>query len=175
MRLVGLLRAVNVAGHGKLSMEALRRVVTGLGYGDVATFIQSGNVLFDAPAPTGTSAAIESALAKKLRLETRVMVRTSAEMSAIAGGHAFADRTTDLTRLHVVFLAEAPARGAAVDPSRSPGDEARIVGRELHLHLPQGAGKTKLTMSYLERALGTAGTMRNLSTVTKLSALLARG
>lgn len=177
MRLVGLLRAVNVGGTGKLPMAALRALVAKLGFADVETFIQTGNVLFDAPGVAGVAEKIEAGLREEHGLHTTVILRTPAELAAVARAHAFADRGADPTRLHVVFLLEAPAKAAVarLDPSRSPGDAWRARGRDLHLFLPNGAGRSKLTMAYLERILGTAGTMRNLNTVTKLAALAARG
>ena len=175
MRVVALLRAVNVAGTGTLPMADLRALITSLGYSNVETYIQSGNVVFDARAIHEVSKGIEAALKKKLGLDTRVMVRSADELAPCAERHAFAGRAEG-SRLHVCFLAEAPTKVAIakLDPNRSPGDEFVVRGRELHILTPNGAGRSKLTMSYLERTLGTAGTTRNLNTVTKLLAL-ARG
>jgi uncharacterized protein (DUF1697 family) len=172
VRVVALLRAVNVAGTGKLPMADLRALVESLGYANVETYIQSGNVVLDAPKEEGVATHIEAALEKKHALDTRVMVRTADSLIDSAEHHAFAGRAEG-SKLHVVFFAEAPTKAAIakLDPNRSPGDEFVVRGRELHLYTPNGAGQSKLTMSYLERMLGTAGTMRNLNTVTKLLAL----
>jgi uncharacterized protein (DUF1697 family) len=177
MRYVGLLRAVNVGGTGKLAMSDLRALVESLGYGAVTTFIASGNVLFDARgAPANVEKKIEAALLSELGLDTDVLVRTAADLAPLAKSHAFAERTTEGSRLHVVFLRDAPDRRAIakLDVSHSPGDEVLVRGRELHWYAPHGAGQSKLSMAFFERALGVAGTTRNHNTVTKLHALLAR-
>ena len=103
------------------------------------------------------------------------MVRTERELIDCAERHAFAGKDEG-SRLHVCFLADTPTKTtiAKLDPDRSPGDAFVVRGRELHLRFGSGAGKTKITTSYLERTLGTALTMRNLNTVTKLLALVRR-
>jgi uncharacterized protein (DUF1697 family) len=177
MRHVALLRAVNVGGTAKLPMASLRELVLGLGYRDVTTLIASGNVMFDARGSEATIAKkIEDALRTKLGLDTDVLVRTADQLAPIVKSHAFADRGSDGSRLHVVFLRDAPTKAAIakLDPSRSPGDEILVRGREIHWHTPKGAGQSKLSMVYFERVLGTPGTTRNHNTVSKLHALLSR-
>lgn len=177
-RYVALLRAVNVGGTGKLPMSELKKAVESIGARDVSTYIASGNVLFEA---RGTEAAvakqIQGALRAKQKLDTDVLVRTAAQLEPLVNDHAFADRGAPGAKLHVVFLSAAPAASAIakLDPSRSPGDEIAVRGREIHWYTPNGAGQSKLSMAYFERVLGVAGTTRNLNTVTKLLALLRGG
>jgi uncharacterized protein (DUF1697 family) len=178
MRYVALLRAVNVGGTGKLPMATLAKLVEAVGGKNVSTYIASGNVLFDA---RGSAASfgkkIEDALRTKLKLDTDVIVRTADELEPCVKDHAFKDRGADGSRLHVVFLSAAPAESAVreLDPSRSPGDELEVRGREIHWHTPNGAGQSRLSMAYFERVLGVAGTTRNHNTVSKLYALLRAG
>ncbi len=176
MRYVALLRAVNVGGTAKLPMEHLRTLATGLGYADVSTYIASGNLLFTARgAEASIAKKLEDALRTKQKLETDVLVRTAEDLAPLATKHAFADRGADGSRLHVVFLRDAPSETAiaALDPERSTtGDELLVRGREIHWHTPAGAGQSKLSMAYFERVLGTPGTTRNHNTVTKLYELL---
>jgi uncharacterized protein (DUF1697 family) len=177
MRYVALLRAVNVGGTAKLPMADLRKLVESLGYGAVTTYIASGNVIFDARGSEATIAGkIEDVLRSKLKLDTDVLVRTAAQLEPLVHDHAFADRGAEGSRLHVVFLRDAPTKSAIakLDASRSPGDEILVRGREIHWHTPNGAGQSKLSMAYFERVLATPGTTRNHNTVTKLYALLAR-
>jgi uncharacterized protein (DUF1697 family) len=166
-----LLRGVNVGGRGKLSMPELVGAFESLGHEDVRTYIQSGNVVFRSRrADAGrVSAALERAIAESFGLETKVILRTHSELEAIAAGSPFAEAP------HVVFLDRAPkpAAAAALDPERSPGDRFAVAGREVYLSLANGAGGTKLTLDWLERGLGVAGTQRNWNTLLKLIELTA--
>ncbi|MFO0681383.1 MAG: DUF1697 domain-containing protein [Sandaracinus sp.] len=176
-RLVALLRAVNVGRTGKLPMEALRARAEEIGATNVSTFIASGNLLCDTrKTPAAFARALEAALLAQDGLDTLVVTRTPEEIAHVAAHHAFADRAEPGPCLHVAFLDAAPAPKSIekIDPSRSPGDEVALRGRELHLFLPNGAGPSKLDMKYLERCLGVRGTMRNQRTVVKLAALAAR-
>ena len=106
-----------------------------------------------------------------------VVVRSGAELAAVAGRNPFlaagADR--DPATLHVAFLSERPAAAAmaTLDPDRSPPDAFAVDGREVYLSYPNGSGRSRLTLDYLERRLGVEGTARNWRTVQRLAALLA--
>jgi uncharacterized protein (DUF1697 family) len=166
-----LLRGVNVGGRGKISMPELVRAFELLGHEDVRSYIQSGNVVFRSKVsnPARVSAALERSIAESLGLETRVIVRTHPQLQAIAAGSPFDED------VHVVFLdsVPSPARVAALDPERSPGDRFEVAGREIYLSLASGAGRTKLTLDWLERGLGVSGTQRNWNTLLKLVELTA--
>jgi uncharacterized protein (DUF1697 family) len=151
-------------------MAELRSVLDALGLEDVTTYIQSGNVVFRTPEPPRVVAArMEEAIADAFGVRPAVLIRTTAELTTVVGSAPF----TDTAKLHVVFLERTPATrdAARLDPDRSPHDAFELVGRELYLHLPNGAGRTKLTIDYLERTLGVRGTQRNWNTVLKLLAL----
>jgi uncharacterized protein (DUF1697 family) len=167
---VALLRGINVGGRNRVPMAELRAVLEAVGLEDVRTLIQSGNVVFRSDAHESTLAArIEDAIADAFGVRPTVVLRTPAELETVAGASPFADSAS----VHVVFLEAAPERAAAkaLDPDRSPPDAFGLVGRDLYLHLPNGAGRTKLTLDYLERTLGVRGTQRNWATVLKLLAL----
>lgn len=174
-RAVAFLRSVNVGGRGRLPMAELRAVAASLGLRDVQTYVQSGNVIFDAPPGLDVGPRLKAALAEAAGLSTSVLVRTTGELDAIAGANPFLPRITDFVQLHVVFLADAPSadRIAQLDPDRSPRDTFVVHGREIYVHYPNGAGRSKLTLDYFERRLRTSGTARNWNTVTKVQALLA--
>lgn len=165
---VALLRGVNVGGR-KLPMKELAGLLTAAGHGEVRTYIQSGNVvLTSAEAASRLASSLEKAIRQEFGLDVAVMLRTNADLRAVAEGSPFP--AAEGTRLHVVFFERAPARAAVarLDPARSPGDEVRVSGRDLYLHLPNGAGRTKLTLDYLERTLGVRGTQRNWNTLLRL-------
>jgi len=170
-----LLRGINVGGKNKLPMPALRTLLEG-GYDGVATYIQSGNVVLRSSlAENALMRAVEKQIAEEFSLTIRVVVRTHAELERIAGANPF--RSGEPTGLHVVFLDSAPkpAAIATLDPDRSPGDEFSVSGSEIFLRYPNGSGRSRLTLDYLERRLGVTGTARNWNTLLKLVELTAPG
>ncbi len=169
---VVLLRGVNVGGRARLSMTELRATLGNLGFKDVQTYLQSGNVVLE---PGDRSLGdlpgeIETAIVDGFGLRIRVIIRVREDLAAVARSHPFLDREADSSRFHVVFLDAMPdaARIAALDPDRSPPDQFEVKGQEIYLSYPQGQGRSKLSLDYFERALGVAGTARNWNTVTKL-------
>ena len=159
-------------------MADLRALFSSLGFEDVATYIQSGNVVFRSPTADEDAvvARLEREIAGAFAVSPSVLLRTPAEFEAIAASNPFLSRKADLSKLHVVFLDRDPPTTAAaeLDPERSPPDEFALEGRELYLHLPNGAGRSKLTLDYLERVLGVRGTQRNWNTLLRLLELARR-
>jgi uncharacterized protein (DUF1697 family) len=163
-----LLRGINVGGNKKVSMPELKALFVDLGFADVATYIQSGNVVFRAP--KADASVIEKRITKVFGHEVTVILRTGAELSAAVKANPFLAPKANLKQLYVVYLDRKPASEAVkqLDPDRSPGDRFDLHGRELYLDLGNGAGRTKLTLDYLERKLGVKGTARNWNTALKL-------
>jgi uncharacterized protein (DUF1697 family) len=145
----------------------------------VRTLIQSGNVVFDAPAGLigALAARVASRIEQDLGLSVPVQMRSAAEFQKALREHPLAGAGVDENVLHVGFLAERPtsARVRRLDPDRSPGDRFRVVGREIYLICPNGVARTKLTNAYFDAQLGTVSTFRNWRTARKLLAMLARG
>jgi uncharacterized protein (DUF1697 family) len=176
---VALLRGINVGGHKKVLMADLRALCTSLGFGSVATYIQSGNVVFRAREADSTRVAskLQKGIAATFGFDVDVVVRDVAGLEAAVDGNPFlAEGVEDTSKLHFTFLAEVPAKAARAEfgSYRMGVDELRLVGREAYLHCPQGLGKTKFTPTFIERRLGTAATTRNWRTVTTLLEM-ARG
>ena len=172
---VALLRGINLAGRNRVSMPELRSALESMGLEDVVTYIQSGNVVFRSRTASAQSlaAGIEGQVAERFGVDAAVILRTPTELAKVAAGNPFLRGGADPSRLHVLFLSGRPGKKAAaqLDPARSPPDELRLEGREIYLHLPNGFGRSKLTVDYFERRLGVAATGRNWRTVTKLVAL----
>lgn len=165
--MVALLRGINVGGRGKLPMAELRTIVDGLGHTDVRTYIQSGNVVFRTRSrSTGSvAAALHEAIAAGTSVRTAVMVRTADELVAARDADPFVAAGEDPASVHLTFFAS-----AAPDPgdlSAYAPDTAVGLGRELHLFLPNGVGRSKLAAD-LDRKLAPDGTTRNWRTVTTL-------
>jgi uncharacterized protein (DUF1697 family) len=163
---------VNVGTGRKVPMAELRGLLGELGHTDVATYVQSGNVVFTGG---GTAAAVasalEAAIAERFGLDVRVLLRTRAQLAAVVKGNPFHD---DPKTLHVMFLEATPRAAAvkAIDPEPFRPDEFAVKGREIYLHLPNGMGRTKINNAFFERKLALAGTGRNWRTVTTLLDML---
>jgi uncharacterized protein (DUF1697 family) len=177
-----VLRGINVGGHNRVAMPALREVVSSLGHTDVSTYIASGNVLFTPRRASGTSTlahALEQAIDEAFGIRPRVAVLSRADLARAVQRNPYADED-DPTCVHAIFFGDAPGKDlnlfveaaiAAVRDKRSP-DEATFVGDVLYLHTPSGLGVSQLAVQ-LGKARGPlnskgSGTARNWSTVTKL-------
>ena len=154
-------------------MADLRGLVEGLGHSDVATHIQSGNVVLRASSRSAERVAvgIEEALARDLGFETSAMVRTAAQLRMVLDAEPFPDAAPGA--LHVAFLRRPPDAAAARALVAPQGpDELAVVGQEVHLHYPDGMGRSKLSGAYLEKRLGVPLTARKRTVVAKLLELL---
>ena len=175
-RLAALLRAVNVGGR-KLKMAELRACLESEGYRDVQTLLASGNVVLRSPAASidAMGERLGELIEARFGLRSEVIVRQHADLARALSVHPFAGDEAQGARLHVVFLREAPEpeRVAALDPLRSPPDRVAVIGREAYLHYPEGSGRSRLTLDWLERQLGTVGTARNVNTVARLVSMTA--
>ena len=169
---VALLRGINVGGRNMLPMSKLVAMFLEEGCGGVATYIQSGNVVFRAPATLAARLPdrIEKAITDRVKLRVPVVLRSSAELRRITKANPFLRRGIDESHLHVAFLSGRPAaaRGAGLDPAHSPPDEFAIQGSEIYLRCPNGLARTRLTNQYFDSRLGTTSTVRNWRTVLKL-------
>jgi len=174
-RMVALLRAVNVGGR-KLPMAELRALCAELGWQDIATYIQSGNVVFTY---TGKPAAIEDgledAIAKRFGLEVPVIVRTAAEWAKLAAGNPFARAAREEpNRLQLLVSKKPPSRDAAAKlrERAQGGERVDAAGDALWFHFPEGVGASKLTPALIDKACGSPSTGRNYRTVLKLKEML---
>lgn len=173
--LVALLRGINVGGHNKVPMAELRELAATLGFGEVRTHLQSGNVIFTSTTdPDQAAAQIEQALAQRLGLNIRVLVRTRDEIAAVVAANPLGFVATDPARHFVGFLSAVPDpdRLAGLHPGDHEPDQFRIIGREIYLWCPAGARETRLTNAFLEKRLAVTATARNWNTVTRLLVLV---
>ena len=170
-RLIALLRAVNVGGR-KLPMAELRALCARLGWADVETYIQSGNVVFTAPGEAeAIEKTLEDAIGKAFRMDVPVMVRTLAHWSAYAESNPFPEAARDEpNRLQLLVSKRAPdPRAAEKLMERAQGGEAvKAAGGALWFHYPAGIGTSKLTPSLIDKSAGSPSTARNWRTVLKL-------
>ena len=173
---VALLRGINVGKAKRIAMADLRRLVEGLGFRDVATLRNSGNVVFSA---TGRLAAnpgprIERALGEELGLVSRVTALTAAELASVLAENPLGEIADNPSRLLVAVLAE-PSLRARVAPLAEAdwAPEVLAVGsRAVYLWMPGGVTDSRVAKA-LERAVGDGHTARNWSTMLGLHALVA--
>ena len=167
--MVALLRGINVGGRTSLKMADLRGIAEDLGYEDVSTYIQSGNLLLStASAATQVADDLASAIAASSSVAPAVMVRTRTQLAKVVAGNAFLADGADPGHLHVTFTDGPAAPGVAgLDLPRYAPEEAVAVGEALYLHLPNGMGRSKLAID-LAKLKGAVGTTRSWRTTTKL-------
>lgn len=167
--MIALLRAINVAGNKMVAMSDLRDFLTGLGFANVKSLLQSGNLTFDAPRSTkNLEQLLEKESAKRLGLETQFFVRTPAEWDAIVERNPFRkEAKEDPGRLVVLFLKDV-RDGATLQKAIKGREVARGEGRQIYVYYPDGQGRSKLTNALIEKTLATRATARNWNTVLKL-------
>jgi len=169
---VALLRGVNVGGKHVLPMKHLLAMFVDLGCANVRTYIQSGNVVFQArPGLAGRiPAVIAETVSDRFGFKASVATRTAAELGEIVRANPFLRAGAHEQALHVGFLVDRPsaAQVAALDSNRGAPDAFEVRGREIYLHLPNGVARSKLTNAYFDAKLGTTCTVRNWRTVLKL-------
>jgi uncharacterized protein (DUF1697 family) len=171
VRWVVLLRAVNLGARNKVPMPELRSLLEEAGYGDVRTYIASGNVLLDGPT-SGAAVAreLERIVADEFGVDTIALVRKPAELAALVTEHPFGG---DTSRSHVVFLAKRPTAKAAerlAETDHAP-DRGVLAGKDVYVQYGAGVRNARLSAGRLERLLGVSATHRNWRTVAALAEL----
>ena len=174
MRVVALLRGVNLGPSRKLKMSDLRAAVESLGHTDVETYLQSGNVVFT-PKGRPDGDAVRAAIKDSTGLDTNVLLRAGKEMSAIVQYNPYP--VDDPTKVVVTFLAStADAKAVrALDVGAFAPEELTVHGTEVYLRLPGGQGRSKLTAALAKvKSPGAASaTTRNWRTVEALAEMTA--
>lgn len=174
-RHVALMRGINVGGKNKLPMKDLVAMFAAAGCSEVQSYIQSGNVVFGAPAKLAARvpAVVSAAIAKRFGFAVPIVLRTADELREVVDNNPFLAAGIEPAQVHLMFLADrpAPAKVSALAADRSPGDAFAVRGRDVYLHLPNGVARTKLTNDWFDRALATTSTVRNWNTVLRLLAL----
>jgi uncharacterized protein (DUF1697 family) len=174
-RLVALLRGINVGGHNKVPMARLREVLEAVGFEDVRTYVQSGNVALTAPGRSHAKVGrkIEAAIEEAFGFDVTVVMRTRDELAALVADDPLGDVATDPTYRIVVFLAEKLDRRrlADVDPAQFAPEAFALRDREIVIWAPNGQRDSRLVKTLSEQRTGVTGTARNWRTVEKLLAL----
>ncbi len=176
---MSLFRGINVGGNRIVPMSELKSLHQALGLKDVVTYIQSGNVVFssDETNPAQLASQIEENFAQKFGFHSQVMVRTSAELQEIIASNPFQNQPDKEPKwIAVLFLTTRPERTALEDllKTYSGPEEIYLTGQELFVYYPDGVGRSKLTLTLIEKKLKTVGTGRNWNTVLQLQKMMQR-
>jgi uncharacterized protein (DUF1697 family) len=173
---VALLRGINVGGNQMIAMADLRAVLADMGFADVRTLLQSGNVVFraGAQAPARLESRLEKAIGARFGFTPDLHVRTGDEWRDVVAGNPFpAEAKADPGHLLVTFF-RAPLDAAKVKALQAAitGPElVRSRGRHLYMTFPNGVGTSRAPV-LADKTLGVRGTARNWNTVRKLAALV---
>lgn len=176
-RFVALLRGINVSGRNRVPMDELRPLCATLGWDAVRTYIQSGNVVFEAKGEAAAlEAALEQAIANRFGLSIPVIVRPVRQWPVYIGGNPFphaAEAEPNRLMLCLSKARPAPDCAEALQARAKDGEQVRLVGDALYIHFPGGAGSSKLSPSLIDRLVGSPVTARNWRTVLTLQEMLA--
>jgi len=173
-RQIALLRGINLGSRRRVAMTDLRDVLTRCGYGDVRTYLQSGNVVLTSDTSDDRLAReLEEQIAANLGVDVQILVRTRDELADVIGRNPLVDVVKDPKRYQVSFLSAEP------DPQRvrelaaldvAP-EQFVLSGREIYAWHPDGIQRSQLAAALSDRRLGVTATARNWNTVTKLLVL----
>ena len=170
---IALLRGINIGPHKRMKMEKLRASCEGLGFRKVKTYIQSGNIVCQGGKLSSDAAAkrIEAQIEQDFGFSADVIARTADQMKQIIEGNPLLKEPgVDTSKLHVMFLTEAPPsqsikklESLVLDP-----DKVQYKGKEVYFYFPNGVSGSSIWKHNLDRVLGISGTMRNWRTVNTL-------
>ena len=169
-------RGINVSGHKTIKMESLRTSFESLGFGDVKTYIQSGNIVFKT-GPT-SEAGLTRKIARKILadfgFDVPVLIRAKEELADVLKSNPLLERPgIDAAKLHVTFLAAAAPEEAEdiLKPLAGKSELFAVGRREIYLHCPDGYGDTRLSNGAIEKKLSVQATTRNWKTVNVLNTM----
>jgi uncharacterized protein (DUF1697 family) len=177
-RHVALVRGINVGRAKRVAMADLRALVGDLGYGDVRTLLNSGNVVFTVPGSARSNPAvrIENAIKARLGISARVAVLTRAELAAVVADNPLGEVADDPSRFLVTVLIDRADRKRLLPLTRQAWepDVLAVGARVAYVWCPQGMIESRLATA-VNRLLGDGATTRNWATMTKLHALVEGG
>lgn len=174
--LISLLRGINVGGNKKIKMAELKALYEALGFSNVRTLLQSGNVVFESENdnPEQVTGQIEAGIMERFGFESKIIMRTRDQLQAVIAHHTFSEvQLAEPGKLLIAFLKSEP-NAQQVEALREAHTGPEIIhhrGSELYIYYPDGMGRSKLDNTFIERRLKTTSTGRNWNTVNKLLAL----
>lgn len=172
-KFVGLLRGINVGGHNKIPMAELRALGDAAGWADVKSYIQSGNLVFSAAGKApALEAELERLIQQRFGLSVPVLVRSVQQWSAFVDSNPFPNASAKEPNLVMLALSKAKPRADAATrliERGADGERVEQFAQHLWIHLPAGAGRSKLTPAVFDRFAGSPVTLRNFRTVLRIA------
>ena len=170
---LALLRGINVSGHNMIKMDALKKMLENMGFQNVETYIQSGNVFFDSEEENaaGVGFKIKQEISKVFGYDVPVIMVSKTDLELCFKNNPFLkEKECDIKKLYVAFISKELTAEAINDLkiSNFKPDEATIDSNRIYIKYAIGAGKTNLDQKYIEKKLNVVATIRNWNTVTKL-------
>ncbi len=174
MTYLSLLRGINIGGRKKIRMQDLAQLYEAMGFLNVRTYIQSGNVIFEAADEDGARVAsrIEDGIRRRYGFDVRVLIKTAPQMRRVLDDKPFDDE-----RIFVTFLFQTPQHIPIDELNRVKqlSEQFHIAGDIVYFFCPDGYGRTKLSNNFLEAKLKVAATTRNWKSVRALHELMGYG
>jgi uncharacterized protein (DUF1697 family) len=176
---ISLLRGINVSGQKKINMQELKALYEELSFRNVKTYIQSGNVVFEAGEKNTAKLAkiIEQGLLEKYAFQVSVIVRTDHELAATLADNPFLPKEDiNESNFHVTFLQQLPLTENVkkLEAYNFEPDQFRLLDKVVYLFCPNGYGRTKLTNTFFENKLKVIATTRNWRTLKELTTMTGR-
>jgi uncharacterized protein (DUF1697 family) len=172
---IALLRGINVGGHNRILMPELRELAAALGWADVQSYLQSGNLVFRAgSSPQQLAVELERAIDTRFGLPVPVVIREATEWTGYVAGNPFTGATASEPGLVMLAVSkDPPTEGAAAElqTRATQGERVRQVGDAVWIHYAGGAGRSRLSPGLLDRVVGSAVTTRNWRTVSALATM----
>lgn len=170
---LALLRGINVSGHNMIKMETLKTTLEGIGFQNVTTYIQSGNVFVDTEEenPSKVGFLIKQEIFKAFGHEVPVVIINKEDLMACFKNNPFLkEKEIDTKKLYVAFISIALKNESINDlkTSQFKPDEVAIDQNRIYIKYAVGAGKTRFDQKYIEKKLNVTATIRNWNTVTQL-------
>jgi uncharacterized protein (DUF1697 family) len=168
---LSILRGINVSGQKKINMADLKSLYENLGFKNIKTYIQSGNVIFENNTGKDLSKKIEKQIEEKYGFQVPILIRTVNEMEEAVNKNPFLEeKNIEPDKLHVTYLSDIPSnenleKMKTVDYRP---DRFYVSGKEIYLYCPGGYGNTKLTNTFFEKKLKQTATTRNWKTTNAL-------
>lgn len=180
MKYVALLRGINVGRNKRIKMVDLVDTFESLGFRNVRTYLQSGNVIFESDSTDATKIAkcIERKINQTFSFSVKVIIRREQELENLIKSNPFVrEGDVELDKLHVIFLSDVPELKATLnlDIDKAENEKFEIREGEVYLYCPNGYAGTKLKNALFEKELNTAATTRNWKTTNKLLELSKQG
>lgn len=176
---LALLRGINVSGHNMIKMDALKKMLEDIGFQNVQTYIQSGNVFVDTEEENAAAVGfqIKQEIFKTFGHEVPVVVIGKEDLEAcFVNNPYFKEQGLDVKKLYVAFISKELGAAALNDlkMSQVKPDEASIDASRIYIKYEVGAGKTRFDQKYIEKKLNVTATIRNWNTVSNLLSMFQK-